>query len=156
MGVDRLKLSSETTVFIDTAPLIYFFEENATYIAQLARFFDSVTETHTNLVTSMITYVEVLVHPERSGADTLAAKYRDFLTNSEQISIYPLNLPVADACARLRADHGLKTPDAIQLAVAKTCGADYVLTNDIAWKGIPGFNVILVSELAAPSAEEAS
>ncbi len=147
MGVDRLKLTSETTFFIDTAPLIYFFEENVAYIAQLARFFDRVTETRASLVTSMITYIEVLVHPERSGAETLAAKYRDFLTNSEQISIYPLNLPVADACARLRATHGLKTPDAIQLAVAQTCGADYVLTNDAAWKKIPAFTTILVSEL---------
>jgi predicted nucleic acid-binding protein len=143
-----VRLTSETTVFVDTAPLIYFFEENETYIAQLARFFDAVTETQANLVTSMITYIEVLVHPERSGAGTLAAKYRDFLTNSEQITIFPLTLSVADTCARLRAHHAMKTPDAIQLAVAQTCGADYVLTNDASWKKVPGFNVILVSDLA--------
>jgi predicted nucleic acid-binding protein len=147
LGVTRLKLTSETTVFIDTAPLIYFFEENPIYIAQLATFFDAVTESRANLVTSMITYIEVLVHPERSGAKTLAAKYRDFLTNSDQISIYPLNLTVADACTKLRAQHGIKTPDAIQLAVARTCGADYILTNDAAWTKIPGFDITLVSDL---------
>ncbi|MFT5241946.1 MAG: putative nucleic acid-binding protein [Kiritimatiellia bacterium] len=147
MGLNGLDLTSETTLFIDTAPLIYFFEEHPDHIESLSLFFDAVTESGARLVTSMITYIEVLVHPERAGEGILAAKYRNFLTNSEQISLYPLNLPVADACAKLRAQHKLKTPDAIQLAVAATCGADIVLTNDAAWKTVPGFRVILVTEL---------
>jgi len=147
VGLNDIDLTSETTLFIDTAPLIYFFEEHPDHIEPLSRLFDAVTESGARLVTSMITYIEVLVHPEREGADTLAAKYRNFLTNSEQISLYPRNLSVADACAKLRARHNLKTPDAVQLAVATTCGADIVLTNDAAWKTIPGFRVILVTEL---------
>jgi len=142
-----LKLSAGMSVFLDTAPLIYFFEENERYIKRLSGLFETITEMEIQAVTSLITYIEILTLPEKHGATRLAAKYRDFLTNSEQISIYPLTLPVADEAVRLRAAHGLRTPDAIQLAVARLCGADRVITNDRSWRGVPGVDVVLVEEL---------
>ena len=142
-----LILATGETVFVDTAPLIYFFEDNDTYIKRLTAFFDQVAESNVVLVTSMVTYIEILTHPERTGDKRLAAKYRDFLTNSEQISMYPLNVSVADAAVRLRAGHQLKTPDAIQLATAEVCGADHVVTNDVKWRRVPGFHVVTVDEL---------
>ncbi len=142
-----LSLDPGGCVFLDTAPFIYFFEENPAYVERLARFFDAVLESDIEIVTSMVTYLEVLVLPERQGAVHLAARYRAFLTNSSQVSIHPLTFAVADEAARLRATHGLRTPDAIQLATARACGADMVLTNDAKWRGIPDFRIVLVDEL---------
>jgi predicted nucleic acid-binding protein len=142
-----LKLFRGETVFVDTAPLIYFFEEKEPYVDRLADFFDEVTQLDIQLVTSMVTYIEILTLPEKLGDERLAAKYREFLTNSEQLSIYPLNIAVADAAVRLRASAGVKTPDAIQLAVAQVCGVDHVLTNDRKWRELSSFNVVLVDEL---------
>lgn len=48
------------------------------------------------------------------------------------------------------ATSGNKTLDALQLAVAELCAADYVITNDAAWKTFRGLNVVLVKELGTP------
>ena len=58
-----------------------------------------------------------------------------------------LNISVADKTVELRAEYGLRTPDAIQLATAVSCGSDYVLTNDRKWKQVNQCNTVLLDEL---------
>jgi len=70
--------------------------------------------------TSMVTLVEVLVHPIRSGRADLA---------------------------RLRAIHGLRTPDAIQLATAIRNGATSFLTNDLSLPIVPGLSILTLDTL---------
>lgn len=125
-----LTVRRDQTVFVDTVVFIYYFENNEVYAERLDRLFLSFADLNVQIVTSIITYVEVLTLPERTGNSRLAAKYRDYLTNSANLSVYPLSLQVADEAVRLRAKHDLRTPDAIQLATACVCGADAVLTND--------------------------
>lgn len=134
-------------VFIDTAPLIYWFEENPAYSAKMKFFFDEITTKHIPLVTSMVTYIEVLSYPEKQGARELVSAYREYLLNSEQIRIHPLDVSVADAAVRLRCLYSLRTPDAIQLATAQICDCDFVLSNDKSWKKVTGMRVLLVQEL---------
>ncbi len=89
----------------------------------------------------------MLTQPEREKNHKLAARYRDSLTNSENISIYPLNILVADATTKYRAKFNLKTPDAIQFATAEICGAEIILTNDSAWAKTKKPEVILLDDL---------
>ncbi|MDA0578188.1 MAG: PIN domain-containing protein [Verrucomicrobia bacterium] len=142
-----LTLTSGQTLFLDSAPLIYFFEENDQYVEKLDCIFEAVASRRCAIITSMITYIELLTLPEKMGDRRLAAKYRECMTNSEGFSIYPLNLTVADGAVELRARYGLRTPDAIQLSTARVCGADFILTNDRAWKRVSDLNVVLVDEL---------
>jgi len=142
-----MKLEPGTLVALDTAPLIYLIEQHAEYAEPVRLFIDACMNKEVSLVTSMITYIEVLTHPVRLGRHDLAARYRNFLTNSERLSICPLNIQVADACIRLRAKYGFRTPDAIQLAAATTCGASCFLTNDSNLKCCAEIAVVLVSEL---------
>ena len=86
----------------------------------------------------------VITYPIKVGNIKLAAKYRDYFTNSANLTLYPVNLLVAEKTAFYRAEYNLKTPDAIQLAVAEICGADYVITNDEKWEKVAELNVILV------------
>lgn len=144
MGV---MLSTGQTVFLDTAPLIYLFEDHKSYADRVTCFLDRATQLELQVITSMITYIEILTAPERAGNSSLASKYRDFLTNSEQISIYPLNIPACEAAIRFRVKYRMSTPDAIQLGIAQICGADFVVTNDLAWKNVDELQVMLVSEL---------
>ena len=134
-------------IFIDTAPLIYWFEDNASYVMKMTRFFNEVTEKQIVLVTSMVTYIELLTLPEKKGAHELVAKYQEYLLNSDQITIHPLNVSVANAAVRLRATAALKTPDAIQMATAQVSGCDYIVSNDNKWGNITGVCVVLVSSL---------
>ena len=142
-----LKLRPDETIFLDTAPFIYFFEDNKAYADRVDALFMAGMETGCRFVTSLITYIEILTLPERQGNHRLAAKYRDYFTNSASLSIHPLDLTVADETVRIRAQYGLKTPDAIQVATALSCGADHVVTNDKQWRGVPHLPVVLVDEL---------
>jgi predicted nucleic acid-binding protein len=136
-----------SVVFLDTAPLVYLIETRGSFHAPVRAFFERCIRQRVQLVTSLITYIEVLTQPERLDRNDLAARYRMFLTNSEHLSIHPLNFQVADECIRIRATYGFKTPDAIQLAVSRVCGAGLILSNDAEWKKYRDGKVVLVSDL---------
>ncbi len=142
-----LMLQPRQTVFVDTAPLIYYFEDHQVFAPLVARFLEEAFLKNVQLVTSQITYIELLTLPQRCGNERLSAKYREYLTNSERLSLYPLNVLVADAAVGFRADYNLKTPDAIQLGTARVCGADMVLTNDRDWHAVTELPVVLLSDL---------
>lgn len=142
-----MRFKRANTVFVDTAPLIYFFEDHAEYAQVIADILSEFLHNRVQILTSMVTYIELLTMPQKAGDKILAAKYRDYLTNSDEVSIYPLNISVADKTVELKAQYGLKTPDAIQLATSIVAGADYVLTNDKGWKLVQECNVVLLGEL---------
>ncbi len=144
MGID---LKSSDIIFLDTAPFIYFFEQHPDYFPALESLFAQLYEMGAQAITSIITYIELTTHPARLGKLQLVRKYRDYLSNSENISLFPLDMTIADHVVQLRAQHQFKTPDAIQLGTAVACGADYIITNDIAWQRFEEIKVLLVGEL---------
>ncbi len=87
-----LALHRQQRLFLDTAPFIYYFEEHPQFIGPISNLIDQVYRLVLEITTSMITYIELLTLPERQGQHRLAARYRDYLTNSDRISIYPLNV----------------------------------------------------------------
>ena len=132
-------------IFIDTAPLIYFIEDNSEYTQKLDELFCS--KNNCQFITSVITLSEVLVMPLREGNIRLAKQYENILTQTNNFQIYEINQPIAKETAVLRAKHLIKTPDAIQLATAKYYSADYFLTNDFKFKIDNDLNVILLADL---------
>jgi predicted nucleic acid-binding protein len=142
-----LSIETGSKLFVDTAPLIYLIEGEGARAEKVARLLDECIAKNVPWVTSLITYMELLVLPIRKRQTSLAGKYRDFLTNSDQISLRPLDLAVADAAVELRAAHGLKVPDAVQLATAKVSGADCIVTNDRDWRGVTGMPIVCVDDM---------
>src|SRR5437764_9547125 len=63
-----------TVVGLDTAPLIYFIEENPSYLHVVRPFFEAVDRGEFRVITSILTLTEVLVHPLRQGDHELAHK----------------------------------------------------------------------------------
>ena len=118
------------TVGLDTAPLIYFIEENSTYIEKVRVFFEAMERGSFLVVTSTVTLLEVLVHPLRSNNRKLAAEYRDILLNS-RLMLLEVSSGIAEKAAQLRAAHKIRTPDAIQISAALEAGASHFFTNDI-------------------------
>jgi len=143
----ELNLSPDSTIFFDTAPFIYYFEDHPDYGEVIYQIISSIYENNSSLITSYITYIELITKPKQLGRDDIVAKYRDFFTNSDNLSLYPLNLIVSEKVAELRAQYRFKTPDAIQIATAIICGADYIITNDKAWKKLTEVPVLILSDL---------
>jgi len=144
MGLD---LKSGDIIFFDTAPFIYFFEQHPDYFPAMEMLFDRLYETDAQAITSIVTYIELTTHPARQGNAQLVRKYRDYLTNSENISLFPLDLNIADQAVELRAQHHFKTPDAIQLGTAVACGADYIITNDRGWQRFKEIRIVIIADL---------
>jgi predicted nucleic acid-binding protein len=136
------------TVGLDTAPLIYFIEEHPTYLRKVRPFFEAVDRGEFRVVTSMVTLLEVLVHPFQRGDADLAQQYRDILLNIEGLLTFPLSQDIAEEAARLRAAYNLRTPDAVQLATTVRAGASF-LTNDVRLPPLPGVTMLVLDDLEA-------
>ena len=140
------KLTNKT-VFLDTAPLIYYIEENQQYSPLLDKLFIANSKGKFIFKTSVITLLEVLVHPMRHNEHQLVEQYQNILCNSPTINIFELNIEIAKSAAGLRARYGLKTPDSIQVATAVYASSEFFLTNDIRLKAIKEIETLVLDEL---------
>jgi len=140
------KLTNKT-VFLDTAPLIYYIEENNQYSPLLDKLFLANSKGKFLFQTSVITLLEVLVHPMRHNENHLVEQYQNILCNSPTINIFELNIEIAKRAAVFRAKYGLKTPDSIQVATAIYASAEFFLTNDIRLKAVKEIETLVLDEL---------
>ncbi len=67
----------------------------------------------------------------------------------ENLDTVPLSPDIAAEAARTRAIHDVRTPDAVQLATAKSADASYLLTNDSRLPALPGLQMLVVDDLLA-------
>jgi predicted nucleic acid-binding protein len=135
------------TVDLDTAPLIYFIEENPHDLQVTDAFFTAMYRGEFSVVTSVLTVSEVLVYPLRAGNTILAQQYRDILFNSQGLKTIEVLPDIAENAAKLRADYNLRTPDAIQMATAIYGGVSFFLTNDIRLPSLPELTVLVLNQL---------
>ena len=138
-------------VGLDTAPLIYFIEQNQTYLDLVRNFFLFMSQGECQVVTSTLTLTEVLVHPLRSGDVELAQQYYDIIVDQENLITRPVSVEIAAIAAKLRAKQKLRTPDAIQIATAIQEGATFFLTNDLRLANIPNLQVLVLDNLLTDS-----
>ncbi len=134
-------------VGLDTAPLIYFIEENPNYLDVTDAFFEAMFRGDFSVVTSVLTITEVLVYPLRQGNTALAQQYREILFNSQGLTTIEVFPEIAENAAQLRANYNLRTPDAIHLATAIRGGASFFLTNDARLPSLPALTVLVLDQL---------
>ena len=145
-----LSLPSSGSVYLDANVFIYTVEHIAPYQAPLDIFWGDVQRMHAHVLTSELTTLEVLVRPLRDGNSALEAAFRAVLFSSPDVRMLPITLPVLERAARLRAVSSLKTPDAIHAATALEYGCALFLTNDAAFRSVPGLPVTILTDLLAP------
>ncbi len=150
MGVKALQgfLVRHEQVGADTMVFIYYLEDHPTY-APLVRLIFEAWEDGKNIgVTSVITLMELLVHPKRAGRIKAARDYRDLLLTYPNLLIVGIDAETADTASDLRAKYGIRTPDALQLAAALRSGAGGFITNDAQLKQVEeGIEIILLDDL---------
>ncbi len=145
-GNDVEWLRPNETVCIDTSPLIYFIQENERYLPVVEPVFRMAEDGYIQIVTSVITLLEVLVWPLEQNRQDLAEQYAQILSSNPAIRLVPVDATVAALAAELRAMHRLRVPDAVQLATALHQQADVFLTNDRDFLRVdPPLDVVLVS-----------
>lgn len=137
--LDLSVLSDGGLVLMDTAPLIYWFEDRAPFADRFKPLFDLHREGRLRFAITTVTLAEVLTGPLRAGEEGLAQRYRAVL---ETWRVIPLDGDLAEAAARLRARFKLKLPDAIQAASALAIAADALVTHDRDFSQVSGLCVL--------------
>jgi len=120
-------------VYVDASALIYAIEVPQQYPGLRAKVFKPFAQGQLTLVTSWITFAEVLVHPLQIGDTTLVNTYRQFFKASPVFEILRVDDTIADQAASLRALHGFKLPDAIHIATGMAAGCTHYVTGDAKW-----------------------
>ena len=130
-----------TRVFWDTNLFVYLFE-GGQFTARVKQLRSRMLERGDQLLTSALTFGELLVKPLENGEAAL----RDHETTIRQVAtILPFDAECAARYAAIRSDRSIKAPDAIQLACAATAGVDLFITNDdrLSRKHVPDVKFIM-------------
>ncbi len=133
-------------VFLDTAPLIYFLDNDIQFCGKMREILEFILNSGKKLITSSVTCEEYLVYPYRTANQEKADVFFEF-TDDCHIDIIPITVEIAKKAAAIRAQFPhFKGMDAMQLAAAITAGCDMFLTNDKQLRQFSEIKCITVEE----------
>jgi len=136
-------------LFLDTAPVIYFVEDNPAYRSRVQPVFDSLDAGDLAVVTSPVTLLECLVHPYRFQKWEVITQFRELIVNGDNVMVVLTDQFIAEKASQLRAQHNLTLPDAVQAATALSVSCDAFLTNDPILKRVAELNVFVLDDWGA-------
>jgi predicted nucleic acid-binding protein len=141
------ELARIRSVFIDTAPIIYYIEAHPQYGPLVTEIVTAFQSGMLNAVSSVITLVEVLPKPIEAGNETLAKQFSEFLTAGKNISMMEITSGIAESAGHLRGRYPfLRTMDAVQIAACLEAKADAFITNDAKLERVAEIKVIMLKE----------
>ncbi len=132
MGVAALRNQLHTwkTVALDTNIFIYQLLDHPKYAPLTDLILHAVEKGRPQAITTTITLAEILTKAEQDANPQAAIDYEAYLTLYPNLTLLPIDVPLAKTAARLRAQFRCKLPDALQLAAALQVQADAFITND--------------------------
>ncbi len=117
-------------VYFDSNMVIYFVDRHPAFFPLLMqRMFDESGKERVVYVTSDLVRLEARLLPLREGNLSLLERFDNFFDTTQTHGVN-FGKNVFDLATQLRAEHRLKTPDALHLAVAIGAGCDEFWTND--------------------------
>jgi predicted nucleic acid-binding protein len=130
----------------DTGPFIYFIENVSPYADLLEPVFGLLENNALRAVTSALTFAEILVKPLAEKNIHLADEIKFTLESFSSLSMVAIDEKVAEAAALIRARHGFRLPDALQIAAAMCGEATLFITNDARLKKFAAIEVLVLSD----------
>ncbi len=118
-------------VLLDTMIFVYVLERHPDFERPCLQLFRHMEEGRLKGVASVLVFTEIL-HPyfARGGSETKARRLLNVIRSFPNLEIMPVTSRIAVEAARLRAWHGLRTPDALHAATAVISNAQGIVTND--------------------------
>lgn len=136
-------------VYLDTNIWIYTLENYAAYSQDLTALFQAIDNGTLKAITSELTLAEILVAPIQREDVAQQEICKQFIRNTETLSVLPISQDILIEAAKVRARTSIKLPDAIHLATAIGAGCTAFLTNDRQLKKVTDIPVILLSDVVA-------
>ncbi len=140
-------LEGVTSLFLDTAPVIYYVEENSQYFATVEIVFNRIQNGEIMAVASPVTLAECLVIPYRLGQTELQQEYIDLILSNNRIFLVEINGEMTVKASQFRAKYNLQLPDAFQVAVALEAGCEAILTNNGVFRRVTEIRAIALDDL---------
>ena len=142
----RATLRRHRRIALDANLFIYHTERNPTYFDLADEVFAWLESAGNSALTSTVTMTELLVRPYQIGDQVLLGALYNLLSTYPHLDWISVDLTVADLAAKIRAQHRLKTPDAMQAASTIFGQATALVTNDRIFQGIPDFQTVLLDD----------
>lgn len=144
--IDTL-LGNHQRVGIDTSVVIYAVEANPKYLSPVTGLLNWLRAPNHRAVTSTLTMTEALVRPYRLRDLPSVKELHALLYSYPHLDWIAPTLAIADQAAQIRAEHNLRTPDAIQVATAAVSGATALISNDAIFRRIELLDILLLDEM---------
>ncbi|MGH9199432.1 MAG: type II toxin-antitoxin system VapC family toxin [Acidimicrobiia bacterium] len=139
-------LRQHALIGIDTAAFIYYYERTLRYLPVTRLLFRGLATGVIAGVTSPVTLTELTVRPLALGQRQLVNLYTAVLSQHPHMLIQDITLSTARMAAELRARHGVRTIDALQLATALGAGATGFVTNDRRLSRVTELDVLVLED----------
>ena len=147
-----LALPSTGPVYLDASAFIYSVELIKPYRALLEPVWQQAQAGQFSVVSSELVVLETLVRPLREGDSFLESLFRS-LFEANEVRLIAATRSLWEEAARLRAETGLKTPDALHAASALRAECTLFVTNDGDFRRVQGLPVVVLDDLIESEAE---
>jgi predicted nucleic acid-binding protein len=125
------EISAHQNIMLDTNAIIYFLDGTPNLIDLMFALFELVEQDRLKVTLSVINEAELLVKPYRENNTAAIEAVNFFLEEFPNLKINLLNREISRQAAKIRAESGLRLPDAMILATAINNHCDLLLGNDI-------------------------
>ena len=142
----RLILPTEGSVYVDANAIIYSVERVEPYRGLLAPMWEEARAGRFTLASSELVALETLIKPLRDGNTRLEMLFRSILAASE-MDLIPATLATWEDAARIRAETGLATSDALHAATALGADCTLFITNDTDFRQVNGLPLVVLDDL---------
>ena len=146
-----LILPTGGSVYVDANAIIYSVERVEPYSNLLAPMWEEARAGRFTLASSELVALETLVRPLRDGNARLEMLFRSILAAAE-MNLIPATLAIWEDAARIRAETGLATPDALHAATALQAECTLFVTNDTDFRRVQRLPVAVLDDLVEAEA----
>lgn len=141
------RLRQHTLIGIDTSIFIYQVEAHPRYLPAAQVVLTTVQRGQVKAVTSVITLMELTVHPWRQQQPVVARQYEALLVHFPHLQLAEVTRDIIRQATQLRARYNLGAPDALQLATTLHDGGTALVTNDSKMARLAGrLDIVLLDE----------
>ena len=143
--MEQLILPDSGPVYLDSSGFIYSVERVEPYRALLAPMWRQWQVRQFKTFCSDLVVLETLVKPFRDNDVVVEGVFRS-LFDSNEVMLIPTTQSLWEEAARLRAETGLKTPDALHAAAALRADCTLFITNDRDFRRVQGLPVAILDD----------
>ena len=140
-----LTLPTSGIIYLDASAFIYSLERIEPYRTLLEPMWRHAQEGNLLIVSSELVVLETLVKPLRDN-DPIAQNLFKSLFDASDVNLIPATREIWVDAATLRANTGLKTPDALHAATAIHAECSLFITNDDDFRRVEDLPILILDD----------